>query len=120
MNQDGILFLTIHKVGNGKRRFYLNTEFSKGLNVFRGYTFIFHLEGETFNVKTTCGKPKIPVVGKKYKKGYDLYSKEIKHWIDNHPVRIKGCKVFFSYSNKINNGKCTLYLSESNPKEFFQ
>lgn len=108
MNQVGILFLTVHKVGNGKRRFYLNTEFSEGLNVFRGYTFKFHLGDKTFDVKTTCGKPKIPMEGKKYKKGYDLYSKEINDWIDNNPVKTKGCKVHFSYTNTITRGECVL------------
>jgi hypothetical protein len=115
MKQVGTLFLTIHKVGNGKRRFYLNTEFSKGLNVFRGYTFIFHLEGETFNVKTTCGKPKTPTDGNKYKKGYDLYSREITHWIDNHPVRTKGCKVFFSYKYMMDRDECILDFIEYKP-----
>jgi hypothetical protein len=115
MKQVGTLFLTIHKVGNEKRRFYLNTEFSKELNVFRGYTFIFHLEGETFNVKTTCGKPKIPKDGKKYKKGYDLYSKEINYWIDNHPVTTKRCKVFFSYRKMMDRDECILDFIEYKP-----
>lgn len=115
MNQVGTLLLTIHRVGNGKRRFYLNTEFSKRLNVFRGYTFIFDLEGEIFNVKTTCGKPKTPKVGKKYKKGYDLYSKEINDWIDNHPVKTKGCKVYFSYTNMISSDECVLDFIEYKP-----
>ena len=112
MNQVGILFLTVHKVGNGKRRFYLNTEFSKGLNVFRGYTFIFHLEGEKLNVKTTCGKPKTPTDGKKYKKGYDLYSREINLWIDKNPVKTKGCKVYFSYRKMIDIDECILDFIE--------
>jgi hypothetical protein len=32
-------------------------------------------------VKTTCGPPKEVEPGKKYKKGYDLYSKDISDWI---------------------------------------
>ena len=115
MNQVGILFLTVHKVGNGKRRFFLNTEFSEELNVFRGYTFKLHLGGKTFGVKTTCGKPKTPTVGKKYKKGYDLYSKDIYDWIDKNPVKTKGCKVYFSYTNMISRDECVLNFIEFKP-----
>jgi len=112
MNQVGVLFLTVHKAGNGKFRFYLNIKFSEELKVFRGYTFKFQLGGKTFDVKATCGKPKIPMDGKKYKKGYDLYSKEINDWIDNNPVKTKGCKVYFSYTNMIIRAECILDFIE--------
>lgn len=58
-------------------RFYLNKLISEKLKVCRGDTFVLIIGDHIIKTKTTCGKPCPPVIGKKYKKGYDLYHKII-------------------------------------------
>lgn len=89
------IYLTIHKVGNGKFRFYVPTIYSKSIFKKRKQQVIIKIGGLEFNTKTTCGpidfdNPLLP----KQKKGYDLYSLEISNWIEKNKEKI-GTKIDF-------------------------
>jgi hypothetical protein len=94
------IYLTIHKVGNGKFRFYVPTIYSKSIFKKRKQQVIIKIGDLEFRTHTTCGpidfeKP----IGPKQKKGYDLYSLEISNWIENNKEKI-GSKIDFYFQLK--------------------
>ena len=90
MNNEKI-FLVVQSCGYKKKyRLGINTKNSQELFKKRGVSVHVILgESSTVNVKTTCGTPNNPINGKKYKKGYDLYSKKISDWIMENISRFK-------------------------------
>ena len=76
--------LTVHSAGNNLFRFYISVATADKLKICRGSKFEIELEnGNRFEVRATCGKPCNPDLSKTYKKGYDLYHKEINRWIQD-------------------------------------
>ena len=82
------LKLTVQSCGNGIFRLGVNT--SDSLEIFKCRNKIVKLiiDVQEILVKTSCGTPclgEIPISDKKYKKGYDLYHKDLDKWIkENH------------------------------------
>ena len=90
-----MIYLTIHKVGNGKFRLYVPSIYSRHIFKKRKQKVIIKINDLEFNTHTTCGpicfeKPILP----KQKKGYDLYSLEISDWIEENS-HLRGTKIYF-------------------------
>ena len=82
MNYEKI-FLVVQSCGYKKKyRLGINTKNSQELFKQRGVSVrVILSKSSTVNIKTTCGTPNNPIKGKRYKKGYDFFSKEISDWI---------------------------------------
>ena len=114
MNNEKI-FLVVQSCGYKKKyRLGINTKNSQELFKQRGVSIhVILSELLKVKIKTTCGTPNNPIKGKKYKKGYDLYSKEISDWImenDFHCYKYgQPTKIEFEYykTNSIHNLKFT-------------
>jgi hypothetical protein len=94
------IYLTIHKVGNGRFRFFVPTIYSKSIFKKRKQKVFIKIGDLEFRTHTTCGpidfdKPLTP----NQKKGYDLYSLEISDWIIKNSFP-KGTKIYFNFEFK--------------------
>ncbi len=99
-----IITLSVHNGGNGKYRFYINSDNSRLIFKNRKQKVIIHIDGHKFETHTTCGPKNWKNIKIGSKKGFDLYSKEISKWIikKGFNKKIKGkCKTFnFSWKRK--------------------
>ena len=87
--------LTVHRVGNGKYRFYIPSKPSREVFQKRKRDVILVIENEKYPTQTTCGPLDWDNMKKNQKKGYDLYSSEISKWIIDNSLHLKD-----------SNGKC--------------
>lgn len=77
--------LSIHKIGNNRFRFGVNIEDSAKVFQFKNRPVVLIIKNEVFFSQTTCGQIEfIENTSLKFKKGFDLYSKEISEFILNN------------------------------------
>ena len=115
-----IILLTVQSFGNHTYRLGINSEDSLKYFKCRGVKVVLWLsKTNKVEVKTSCGPPcdsdGIQIDG--YKKGYDLYHKEIDKWIKSkgfhkYPLR-KPTKISFSYIKR-ESGDIVLVYPEDN------
>ncbi len=100
--QSGNITLTVQPCGNGKYRLGINAKDSQSIFMCRGARVDLIICKMVLELKTSCGKPcGNEVDGRKYKKGYDLYHKDLDCWL-NEKGYVKYCpsnptKLTFSY-----------------------
>jgi len=115
-----IIKLTVQRCGKDRFRLGINSDDSLKYFKCRGIKVIVLLsKTNKVEVKTTCGTPcddnGIQIEG--FKKGYDLYHKEIDKWIKSkrfheYPTR-RPTKIHFSYTKR-SNGDIVLIYPEDN------
>jgi len=82
-----IIQLTVQSCGNGNFRLGINTSDSLKIFKCRHKKVKLILDNQEILTKTSCGTPclsEIPLKDKKYKKGFDLYHKDLDKWINRN------------------------------------
>ena len=111
------MILTVQSCGNGKYRLAINAQDSKNIFKTRGFKVkLILVEKSVVETKTTCGPPVLLILGKKYKKGFDLYHRDIDKWIKLNRFHCyeKGKPTKLEFQRIKSNSKITLqYLGNT-------